>query len=160
MTVYQDNFGEGPRLSDNDMGTKWGGGFGGFAYLLIDTETETTPAGYRFYTGDDTASLPGRNPKNWKLFGGNEYSESPDQGDWTLLDERTDDNTMKAVNLTPFDFTINYQYVPDDIRNVQSQEKTMTQDGIYDLMGRKLSGNVEQLSKGLYIINGKKVLVK
>ena len=159
MTVYKDNFGEGPRLSDNDMGTKWGGGFNGFAYLLIDTESETTPVGYRFYTGDDTASLPGRNPKSWKLYGSNDYADSSDGGDWTLLDERTNDNTLQAVNLTPFDFAIDYQY-PVGIGSIQSQERKVGREGIYDLMGRKISGSVDNLSKGLYIIGGKKVLIK
>ncbi|MBQ7179756.1 MAG: discoidin domain-containing protein [Bacteroidaceae bacterium] len=159
MKVYKDSFGEGPRLSDNNMGTKWGGLFNGVAYVFMDTETEVAPTGYRFYTGDDTQSQTGRNPKSWRLYGSNDYSESAEEGNWTLLDERTDDNTLQPVNLTPFDFAINYQYSVG-IKNVQSQENTMRREGIYDLMGRRLSDSVENLSKGLYIINGKKVLMK
>ena len=126
----------------------------------MDTETEVAPTGYRFYTGDDTQSQSGRNPKSWKLYGSNEYSESAGDGNWTLLDERTDDNTLLAVNLTPFDFAINYQYVPVGIEYIQTQENKTSQEGIYDLMGRKLSDSTKKLSKGLYIINGKKMLVK
>ena len=33
-------------------------------------------------------------------------------------------------------------------------------EGIYDLSGRRLSNDVKSLAKGLYIINGKKVLIK
>jgi hypothetical protein len=160
MTVYKDSYGQGAALCDNSMDTKWGGGFNGFAYLLIDTDTETAPAAYRFYTGNDTQADPGRNPKSWKLYGSNDYSESPDAGNWTLLDEQIDDTTMQPVNLTPYDFTINYQYVPDGIKTIQSQANQVSREGIYDLMGRKLSVPMEHLSKGLYIINGKKVLVK
>lgn len=161
MKVYTDTFGKNEYswLSDNDMGTKWGGLFYGSLYVFIDAGEKVRLSGYRFYTGADTESQPGRNPKSWKFYGSNTYSESAGEGEWTLIDERTDDETMQAVNLTPFDFIFN-PVVPDDIKTIQSQADQVSREGIYDLMGRKLSVPMEHLSKGLYIIGGKKVLVK
>ena len=110
MKVYKDTFGQGARLSDNNMGTKWGGGFSGYAYVLMSTGLPTTPAGYRFYTGDDTEACPGRNPKSWKLYGCFSESDPDENANWTLIDERTDDESIQPVNLTPFDFFFEYEY--------------------------------------------------
>ena len=161
MKVYTDTFGKNEYswLSDNDMGTKWGGLFYGSLDVFIDAGEKVRLSGYRFYTGADTESQPGRNPKSWKFYGSNTYSESAGEGEWTLIDERTNDETMQAVNLTPFDFIFN-PGVPDDIKVIQSLKNKVNLEGIYDLMGRKLSVPIEHLSKGLYIIGGKKVLVK
>ena len=52
---------------------------------------------------------------------------------------------------------------PTGIGNVAQedlQEPRLVIDGIYDLNGRKMSVPVESLQKGIYIINGKKTVVK
>ena len=46
------------------------------------------------------------------------------------------------------------------IEMVQSSESKVQGNGIYDLMGRKINLEVKSLPKGIYIVNGKKVMVK
>ena len=40
------------------------------------------------------------------------------------------------------------------------EQETLESDAIYTLQGVRLEGPVESLPKGLYIVGGKKVLVK
>ena len=39
-------------------------------------------------------------------------------------------------------------------------EKPSTQQGVYDMSGRRVSNTLEGLPRGLYIVNGKKMFVK
>ena len=48
--------------------------------------------------------------------------------------------------------------ISTSIQGVQSEQKAAT-TGIYDLQGRRMNSQ-KQLQKGLYIINGRKVVVK
>ena len=48
--------------------------------------------------------------------------------------------------------------ISTSIQGVQSEQKAAT-TGIYDLQGRRMNSK-NQLQKGLYIINGRKVVVK
>ncbi|MBQ7686268.1 MAG: S8 family serine peptidase [Bacteroidaceae bacterium] len=71
-------------------------------------------------------------------------------GDAKIADVRfsdTDGHNVKAVG--------------DEVTKVNRIVEAMTVNGVYDLQGRKLSGDserVDRLPKGVYIINGKKVV--
>lgn len=54
-----------------------------------------------------------------------------------------------------FDETDDIEFIPT------SEPQSVTQDSsIYDLSGRKVSANADRLPKGIYIVNGKKFIVK
>ncbi len=143
-------------LCDDDTSTKWCGNFTAPAYIFIEsTNGAICPTTYRMYTANDTQSYSTRNPTSWRLWGSNSYNESKDDTSWVLIDERIDDKTMGATNYTPYDFTIEFSYVTA-IESIAEETEKPNVKGIYDLMGRR----VEKVQKGLYIINGKKVLVK
>ena len=50
----------------------------------------------------------------------------------------------------------------DDVDAIESTERPVeiVIDAIYDTNGRKLNLNYDELSKGLYIVNGKKIIKK
>lgn len=92
--------------ADNDVYTKYCGSFNGFAYFLFDARTEVDAYGYRIYTANDTGNFPDRNPSSWKLYGSNTRLTDPNDSRWELVDERSNDRTLQAVNYQPFDFYI------------------------------------------------------
>ena len=47
-----------------------------------------------------------------------------------------------------------------DIVEVQDENANQAKEEVYDLMGRKLDIAIDQLPKGIYIIAGKKTLIK
>lgn len=99
-------WGEGwENAADNDVYTKYCGGFYGEASFLFDAGSEVDVYGYRLYTANDTRNYPERNPSSWKLYGSNDRLTSSDDG-WVLFDERYNDWTMEATNYTPYDFFI------------------------------------------------------
>jgi hypothetical protein len=97
-------------LFDDDTSTKYCGSFtaGTTLYIYIDAGKKVELSGYRMTTGNDTSSYPGRNPVSWSLLASNTQSEQPDDTAWVLLDHRENDNTLSAINYTPFDFTFTY----------------------------------------------------
>jgi hypothetical protein len=48
----------------------------------------------------------------------------------------------------------------DDVTGIDDVEVRVVVEGIYDLNGRKLDIAPEELPKGVYIVNGKKQMVK
>ena len=46
------------------------------------------------------------------------------------------------------------------IEEVQDENQNQAKEEVYDLMGRKLDIAIDQLPKGIYIIAGKKTLIK
>ena len=106
-------------LFDNSPYTKYCGSFsvGTTLYIYVDAGKKVTLSGYRLTTANDTNKYPGRNPSSWSLFGSNTKSEVPDDEVWTLLDHRENDNTLGAVNYTPYDFFFSYPQpvIPGDV---------------------------------------------
>ena len=98
---------------DNDVQTKYCGGFSGKSCFLFDAGREVDAYGYRIYTANDTGSHSDRNPSSWVLYGSNTKLNSPDAPEWVLIDERNDDVTMQATNYTPYDF-----YIPHPIASL------------------------------------------
>ena len=108
-------------LFDNNLSTKYCGSFsaGTTLYLYVDAGKQVELSGYRMTTANDTQAFPGRNPISWSLLGSNTKSTQPDADVWMLLDHRQNDNTLKAVNNTSFDFTFTYPqpYTPGDVND-------------------------------------------
>ena len=99
--------------ADNDTYTKYCGYFQGNASFFFDAGSEVDAYGYRIYTGNDTGSWPERNPSSWKLYGSNSRLTNPDDPEWVLIDERSNDQTLQAVNYKPFDF-----YIPHALKTL------------------------------------------
>ncbi|MEE1005272.1 MAG: dockerin type I domain-containing protein, partial [Bacteroidaceae bacterium] len=99
--------------------TKYCGSYsaGTTLYIYIDAGKKVTLSGYRLTTANDTQKYPGRNPASWSLLGSNVKSKVPGSDVWTLLDRRENDNTLGAVNYTPYDFFFTYPtpVIPGDV---------------------------------------------
>ena len=118
LTVYAGPDGyndmEGWRsAADGDVYTKYCGNFQGSASFFFDAGSEVDAYGYRIYTGNDTGNFSERNPSSWKLYGSNTRLTSADDSGWVLIDERSNDQTLQAVNYKPFDF-----YIPHALKTL------------------------------------------
>ena len=106
-------------LLDDSYNTKYCGSYsaGTTLYIYIDAGKKVTLSGYRLTTANDTQRYPGRNPASWSLLGSNVKSKVPGSNVWTLLDRRENDNTLGAVNYTPYDFFFTYPtpVIPGDV---------------------------------------------
>ncbi|MCR5433580.1 MAG: CotH kinase family protein [Bacteroidaceae bacterium] len=142
-------------LCDKKTGTKYCGNFqnGQGVCLYFDAGKRIKPQGYRLYTANDTQNIPGRNPRTWRLWGSDVRTLAPDADAWVLLDERVQDYTLGATNFTPYDFSIDWASV---VGLEQLAAPSRLPDVVYDLQGRR----VARPTRGLYIINGRKVLVR
>ncbi|MBR4643542.1 MAG: CotH kinase family protein [Bacteroidaceae bacterium] len=144
-----------PDAGDNNIYTKYCGTFNNRAYFLFDAQEEVMPYGYRIYTANDTRTYPDRNPCSWRLYGSNTYTNNPDDSCWKLIDEQINNSALGAVNYTPFDFEL---VVKDNETGIAHDSNTpYDSHEAYDLSGRKVNG---QSKKGVYILNGKKVVIR
>ncbi len=147
---------------DDDPSTKWCGLLDQPACLYLDASVPLRPAAYRLRTAADTQRYPGRNPSSWRLYGSRTPLSSADDEGWVLLDQRVGDRTMAALNLTPYDFTIDYSQVPDGIGDVADDAtsgRAQSRLGAYDLWGRHWNTPSEAWKAGKIIISeGKKRL--
>lgn len=66
---------------------------------LRASDIGTVVTGYTLYTGNDTSTHTGRNPKSWTLYGSNNGA------DWTSIHEISDDTTMGTEDKTGYSFT-------------------------------------------------------
>lgn len=88
--------------------TKWCVNFtaGNEVYVVFDAAIATKMSGYTLVTGNDNDENVGRNPKDWVLYGCNDYDTTAKSGTWTALHTVADDTTMKDVNFTSYHFDI------------------------------------------------------
>lgn len=101
------------KLVDKDLTTKWGGALkAGGSYVIFYTMTPAQPMFYKLTTGNDTESNPGRNWKDWQVYGANfaqDADATADAEGWVLLDNRTGvgQDRLPAANFVtvPFGFT-------------------------------------------------------
>ena len=70
------------------------------AYVIFEASKAGVPVGYTITTGDDNASMKGRNPLSWKLYGNNEGKD----GNWTLIQEVSNDEKLEDKNYASYDF--------------------------------------------------------
>ena len=57
------------------------------------------------------------------------------------------------------DFVFGYNPVSAGIRETPSAAAERRDDYIYDLEGRRILLNKDQLRRGIYIVNGKKIII-
>ena len=120
------------RLLDNSLDTKycvvftqntWAG------YLSVNFESNDLiiPSKYVIYTGDDTQSNPGRNPKSWHIDAKVNSSDS-----WTTIHTVTNAN-LTTTNKTKVEYTLSgvntaYKYFRFYINSVESGSTFQLQD--------------------------------
>lgn len=108
------------KLVDKDLTTKWGGEVQkGGSYVIFCTMEPTQPLFYKLTTGNDTQGSPGRNWKDWQIYGGNfekDADATADADGWVLLDDRKGigQDRLPPANFAtvPFGFTegVNDEY--------------------------------------------------
>ncbi|MCI7181548.1 MAG: hypothetical protein MSA26_13480 [Lachnospiraceae bacterium] len=111
-------------LIDGNTGTKWCVTGFSSAYIIFETSSAVNVSGYSITTGNDNAENKGRNPKNWKLYGCNDYTGSG-TGTWEEIHSVTNDIVLKDENNTTYNFAFDktetaYQYYMLKITAVQS----------------------------------------
>ena len=101
------------------------------AYVIFEASKAGVPVGYTITTGDDNASMKGRNPLSWKLYGNNEGKD----GNWKLIQEISNDEKLEDKNYASYDFKCEgstyYKYFKWEITAIHSG-KTL-QVGEFDL---------------------------
>lgn len=111
---------DGKKTSDNK--SKWCDNIGVIndaeyiPYIIFKASQKVIITDYTFITGDDNQKWIGRNPKDWILYGCNDYNEaSKTGGTWVAIHTVTDDAVMQDENYASYTFTIEnndkmYQY--------------------------------------------------
>ena len=148
-----------PNAGDNAVSTKYCSSFRDFAYFLFDAQEVVMPSGYRIYTANDTQNYPGRNPSSWCLYGTNTYTENPNADCWELIDEQINSNVLEASNFTPYDFPLTATDSETAVERAEEEAENIAPNAIFDLSGRQVTP-ASNMRRGIYIINGKKVVVK
>ena len=112
--------GEGcANLFDGNTGTKWCTGFTdreegettNGSYFIFKASRAMAPSYYTMTTANDTQSNPGRNWKQWRIYGMNASSQDAvkrESEDWVLLDTKHNIGTdqLPAANYTQAFFTL------------------------------------------------------
>ncbi len=70
-------------------------------WVEFQTAWSVIVTGYKLSTANDTESDPSRNPKNWVLKGWSEEKQA-----WSVLDTKSNDNTLQAMNETEYSFEL------------------------------------------------------
>ena len=103
--------------------SKWCCGFingSSSAYVIFEASKAGVPVGYTITTGDDNASMNGRNPLSWKLYGNNEGKD----GNWKLIQEISNDEKLEDKNYASYDFKCEgstyYKYFKWEITAIHS----------------------------------------
>ena len=90
------------------------------AYVIFEASKAGVPVGYTITTGDDNASMKGRNPLSWKLYGNNEGKD----GNWKLIQEISNDEKLEDKNYASYNFdckcSTSYQYFKWEISAIHS----------------------------------------
>ena len=112
-------------LLDGDTNTKWCVNDFNDAYIIFQTSSAVNVSGYIITTGDDNEKNPGRNPKNWILYGCNDYDESSVSGSWEEIHSVANDTVLQDKNKTGYHFVFDktntaYEYYKLQITEIQS----------------------------------------
>ena len=90
------------------------------AYVIFEASKAGVPVGCTITTGDDNASMKGRNPLSWKLYGNNEGKD----GNWKLIQEISNDEKLEDKNYASYDFKCEgstyYKYFKWEITAIHS----------------------------------------
>ena len=91
-----------------------------YTYVIFEASKAGVPVGYTITTGDDNASMKGRNPLSWKLYGNNEGKD----GNWKLIQEISNDEKLEDKNYASYDFKCEgstyYKYFKWEITAIHS----------------------------------------
>ena len=115
---------EGPgSLIDGAVGTKWCVTDFESAYIIFSTDSPINVSGYSITTGNDNAENRGRNPKNWTLYGCNDYTGSGTDT-WEKIHSVTKDTILQDENNKTYNFAFDkketaYQYYKLEITAIQ-----------------------------------------
>ncbi len=91
---------------DGQLNTKWCVS-GSNPYVIFSLPESTSITGYTLVTGNDTKTYFGRNPHSWTLYGCNSATvPGKDSASWKVIDNVTDDTTLKAQNTASFEFKL------------------------------------------------------
>ena len=118
------------KLFDGDLNTKWCVTNFSSAYVVIEASSAIKVSGYKMSTGNDTASEPSRNPKDWVLYGCNDYNTETKTGNWTVIHKVIGDTVLQSVNETTFSFAcdmtnVEYKYFKLEITKNSGSERCM-----------------------------------
>ena len=121
------------KLIDGDISTKWGGNLpedGTGSYVIFKVGSAASYGTYMLVTGNDTKNSPGRNWKNWKIYGTTikgdmDGNATRDFSNWKLIDEKTNigQDRLPADNFAPafFNFSENstskYKYFKIEVES-------------------------------------------
>ena len=81
-----------------------------------------------------------------------------EDGQMTVVTTGGATTSLPVANIHRLFFSTDSTVAIDEVK--EQQEQTPQETVIYDLMGRRVMAAPDQLAKGIYIINGKKVSVK
>lgn len=109
-------------LLDGNTSTKWctnaSTKTSGAWFVEFHTSEAVQVDGFRFTTGDDTQTYPGRNPLTWIL-----KAKASGGDEWAVIDIRTNNTELPANNLESHDFDVEvqgkYQYFHLELRSNQ-----------------------------------------
>ena len=118
------------KLFDGDLNTKWCVTNFSSAYVVIEASSAIKVSGYQMSTGNDTASEPSRNPKDWVLYGCNDYNTEKKTGNWTVIHKVIGDTVLQSENKTTFSFAcdmtdVEYKYFKLEITKNSGSERCM-----------------------------------
>lgn len=71
-----------------------------------------------------------------------------------------DDNTTQTSDKSQLSIDISYMAVPTGINGILPDDKQSDSKRVFNLSGQYVGANPQQLAPGVYISNGKKIIVK
>ncbi|MGN0523939.1 MAG: CUB domain-containing protein, partial [Eubacterium sp.] len=118
------------KLIDGTMDTKWCVTSFSSAYIVIEASSAIKVSGYQMSTGDDTAKETSRNPKDWTLYGCNDYNAEAKTGTWDVIHQVIGDTVLQNTNKETYSFAcdmtdVEYKYFKLEITKNSGSEKCM-----------------------------------
>ena len=116
---------EGPgSLIDGTADTKWCVTNFESANIIFKTSSAVNISGYSITTGNDNVENKGRNPKNWTLYGCNNYTGNSTDN-WAAIHRVSNDTVLQDKNKTTYHFVFDktetaYQYYKLEITAIQA----------------------------------------
>ena len=113
------------KLIDQNKSTKWcvvnNSGAWETIWLEFESDGWFIPDGYVFTTGNDTKSVPNRNPKEWVIYG-----KTFEDDQWTELAHVTDGAGLGTENTTDYSFditgaSVGYRYFRFEVRQINGK---------------------------------------